>query len=96
MQSMFKAYVKANKKASKSKKRKNRDNDSSDCSDSEQKTGYGDMGSSVDKRLKLGKPLGTVYLSTEPPSQELKKDLIEIYCIKKCLLDLYPVWFYVF
>ncbi len=35
MQSMFKAYVKNQKKAGKSKKRKKRDYDSSDSSDSE-------------------------------------------------------------
>jgi hypothetical protein len=35
MQSMFKAYVKSQKKAGKSKKRKKRDHDSSDSSDSE-------------------------------------------------------------
>jgi hypothetical protein len=35
MQSMFKAYVMANKKAVKSKKCKRRDNDSSDSSNSE-------------------------------------------------------------
>jgi hypothetical protein len=35
MQSMFKAYVKSNKKAGKSKKRKKRDYDSSDSSNSE-------------------------------------------------------------
>jgi hypothetical protein len=35
MQSMFKAYVKSQKKASRSKKRKKRDYDSSDGSDSE-------------------------------------------------------------
>jgi hypothetical protein len=66
MQSMFEAYVKSQKKASKSKKRKKRNNDSSDSSDSEFETGYGDMGFSVDKGLKIDKPLGTVYLSTEP------------------------------
>ncbi len=65
MQTMFKAYVKA-KKASKSKKCKNRNNDSSDSSNSEQKTGYGNTGFSVDKHLIIDKPLGTVYLSTEP------------------------------
>jgi hypothetical protein len=35
MQTMFKAYVKANKKAGKSKKRKKCDYDSNDSSDSE-------------------------------------------------------------
>ncbi len=35
MQSMFKAYVRSQKKAGKSKKRKKRDKDSSDSSDSE-------------------------------------------------------------
>jgi hypothetical protein len=66
MQTMFKAYVNANKKAGKSKKRKKCNNDSSDSCDSEQETGYGNMGFSVDKHLKLDTPLGTVYLSTEP------------------------------
>ncbi len=65
MQTMFKAYVKA-KKAGKSKKHKKRDYDSSDSSDSEQETGYSDTDISVDKRLKLDKPLGSVYLTTEP------------------------------
>jgi hypothetical protein len=27
----------------------------------------------------------------QPPSQELKKVLIKIHCIKKCLLDLDPI-----
>jgi hypothetical protein len=51
------------------------------------KTGYGDMGFSVDNRLKLDKPLGTIYLSTEPrpikvantaPSETMKADEIRI------------------
>jgi hypothetical protein len=66
MQSMFKAYVKSQKKAGKSKKRKNCDYDSGDSSDSEDKTGYGNTGLSVDKHLKIDKHLGTIYLSTEP------------------------------
>jgi hypothetical protein len=66
MQHMFKAYEKANKKASKYKKCKKRNNDSSDSSNSAMETGYGNMGVSVDKRLKLDKPFGTVYTSTEP------------------------------
>jgi hypothetical protein len=66
MQSMFKAYVKSQKKASKSRKCKKCDHDSSDSSNSEWETGYGDTGFSVDKHLKLDKPLGTIYLSTEP------------------------------
>jgi hypothetical protein len=87
MQSIFEAYAKANKKASKSKKHKKCDNDSSDSSDSEWETGYGDTGFSVDKRLKIDKPLGTVYLSTEPclikvidtaPSENMRADDIVI------------------
>ncbi len=66
MQTMFEAYEKNQKKSSKSKKRKKRDYDSSDSSDSEQGTGYGDTRFSVDKRLKLDKPLGTINLSIEP------------------------------
>ncbi len=66
MQSMFKAYVKSQKKASKSKKRVKRDYDSSDSSDSEQETGYGNTGFSVDKCLKIDEPLGTVYSSHKP------------------------------
>jgi hypothetical protein len=66
MQTMFEAYVKSQKKAGKSKKRKKRDYDSSDSSEHEWGTGYGDKGFSVDKHLKLDKPLGTIYLSSEP------------------------------
>jgi hypothetical protein len=66
MQSMFKAYVKSQKKADKSKKRKKRYYDSSDSSDSEWGTRYDDTGFSVDKHLKLDKPLGTIYLSHKP------------------------------
>ncbi len=61
MQSMFEAYVKSQKKAGKYKKQKKRDYDSSDISDSKEGTGYGDMGFSVDKRLKIDEPLGTIY-----------------------------------
>ncbi len=64
MQTMFQAYVKA-KKAGRSKKHKKHDYDTSDSSDSEQGTGYDDMCFSVDKHLKLDKPLGKIYLSTE-------------------------------
>jgi hypothetical protein len=56
MQTMSEAYVKANKKAGKSKKCKKRDYYSSDS-----ETEYGDMGFSVEKHLKIEKPLGTVY-----------------------------------
>jgi hypothetical protein len=66
MQTIFKAHVKANKKAGNSKKRKKSNYDSSDSSDSEKKTGYGNTGFSVNRRLKKDKLLGTVYLSTEP------------------------------
>ena len=66
MQSMFEAYAKSQKKAGKSKKRKKRNYDSSDSSDSEQETGYGDTELSVDKRLKLDKPLEPIYLSHKP------------------------------
>ncbi len=65
-QSMFEAYVKSQKKASKSKKRKKHDYDSSDSSDSEQETGYGNTELDVDKRLKIDEPLGTIYLSHKP------------------------------
>ncbi len=87
MQSMFEAYVKCQKKASKSKKCKKHDYDSSDSSDSEQETGYSDTGFSVDKRLILDKPLGTIYLLTEPrpikvantaPSETTRADEIAI------------------
>jgi hypothetical protein len=49
--------------------------------------GNGYLGSSVDKRLKIDKPLGAVYLSTEPrpikvadlaPSETLRADEIRI------------------
>ncbi len=66
MQSMFKAYVKSQKKAGKSKKRKKRDYDSSDSSDSEQETGYGGMELYADKHLKIDEPLGTIYSSHKP------------------------------
>ncbi len=66
MQSMFKAYVKSQKKAGKSKKCKKSDYASSDSSNSEYETGHGNTGFSVDKHLKLDKLLGTIYLSTEP------------------------------
>jgi hypothetical protein len=87
MQHMFKVYAKANKKASKSKKCKTRDNDSSDNSNCEYENGYGNTGFSVDKRLKIDKPLGTAYLSTEPhpikvfntaPSDNIRADEIVI------------------
>jgi hypothetical protein len=66
MQSMFEAYAKSQMKAGKSKKQKKCDFDSSDSSDSDSGTGYGNMGFSVDKHLKIDKPLCTIYLSTEP------------------------------
>ncbi len=66
MQSMFQAYVKSQKKACKSKKRKKCDYDSSDSSNSEQKTGYGGTELDIDKRLKIDKPLGTIYSSHKP------------------------------
>jgi hypothetical protein len=66
MQSMFKAYVKSQKKAGKSKKHKKHDYDSSDSSDSEEETGFGDTGLDVDKRLKIDEPLETIYLSHKP------------------------------
>jgi hypothetical protein len=67
MQTMVKAYVKA-QKAGKSKKRKKRNYDSSDSSNSQLGTGSGNTGFSVDKRLKIDDPLGSVYLSSESPS----------------------------
>ncbi len=87
MQSMFEAYSKSRKKAGKSKKCKKRDYDSSDSSDSEEGTGYGDTGFSVGKRLKLDKPVGTIYSSVEPrlikvantaPSETTRADEIVI------------------
>ncbi len=66
MQSMFKAYVKSQKKAGKSKKHKKRDYNSSDSSNSEQETGYGNMGLDVDKHLKIDEPLETIYSSHKP------------------------------
>ncbi len=66
MQSMFKAYVKSQKKAGKSKKCKKRDYDSSDSSDSEKETGYGNTGLDVDKRLKIDETLETIYMSHKP------------------------------
>ncbi len=66
MQSMFEAYAKIQKKASKSKKHKKRDYDSSDSSDIEQETGYSNTGLDVDKRLKIDEPVGTIYLSHKP------------------------------
>jgi hypothetical protein len=65
-QSMFKAYAKSQKKAGKSKKRQKRDYDSSDSSDSESETGYGNTELSVDKRLKIDKPLEPIYMSHKP------------------------------
>ncbi len=91
MQSMFKAYAKSQKKAGKSKKRKKCRYDSSDSSNSEQETGYGNPGFSVDKRLKLDKPLGTIYLSTEPhpikvantaPIETMRADEVAIKTVK--------------
>jgi hypothetical protein len=66
MQHMFEAYGKIQKKAGKSKKCKRHDNDSSDSSNSEKETGHGNTGCSVDKRLKIDEPFGTVHSSTEP------------------------------
>ncbi len=66
MQSMFKTYVKSQKKAGKSKKHKKQDYDSSDSSDSEQETRYGDTEIDVDKRLKIDKPLEPIYSSHKP------------------------------
>ncbi len=66
MQSMFKAYVKSQRKAGKSKKCKKCDYDSSDSSDSEQETGYGNTELDVDKRLKIDKPLQPIYSSHKP------------------------------
>ncbi len=66
MQTIFEAYVKANKKAGNSKKCKKRDYDSGDSSDSEKETVYGNTGFSVNRLLKKDKLLGTAYLSTEP------------------------------
>ena len=66
MQSMFKAYAKASKKAGKSKKRKEQDYDSSDSSDSEEETGFGNTGLSVDKCLIIDEPINLVHQSTKP------------------------------
>jgi hypothetical protein len=63
---MFKAYAKSQKQASKSKKHKKHDYDSSDSSDSKWETGYGDTELSVDKHLKIDKPLEPIYLSHKP------------------------------
>jgi hypothetical protein len=68
MQSMFKAYVKSQKKTGKSKKRKKRNYDSSDSSNSELETGYDDTGLDVDKHLKIDEPLDTIYSSHKPRS----------------------------
>jgi hypothetical protein len=87
MQSMFKAYVKSQKKAGKSKKCKKRDYDSSDSSDSKKETGYSNTGFSVDKHLKIDEPLVSIYSSckTHPikvantaPSETTKADEIAI------------------
>jgi hypothetical protein len=87
MQSMFKAYVKSQKKAGKSKRHKRRDYDSSDSCKSEEESEYGNMGLNVDNCLKIEKPLGTVYSSTEPhpikvtataPSEATRADEIAI------------------
>jgi hypothetical protein len=64
MQTMFEAYAKA-KKASKSKKCKKPEDDSSGSSNSEYGTGCNKMGFSVDKHLKLDKPIGTVYIAID-------------------------------
>ncbi len=66
MQSMFEAYVKSQKKSGKSRKCKKRDYDSSDSSDSEQETGCGNTELYVDKRLKIDKPLESIYSSHKP------------------------------
>jgi hypothetical protein len=66
MQSMFKAYVKSQKKAGKSKKHKKCDYNSSDSSVSEWETGYSDTGLDVDKCLKIDEPLETIYSSHKP------------------------------
>ncbi len=65
-QSMFEAYAKSQKKAGKSKKHKKLDYDSRDSSDSEQETGYGDTELSVDKHIKIDKPLEPIYMSHKP------------------------------
>jgi hypothetical protein len=87
MQTIFEAYAKIQKKAGKSKKRKKSGYDFDISSDSEEESGYGDTGFSVDKHLILDKPLGTIYLSTEPcpikvantaPSKTTKADEIAI------------------
>jgi hypothetical protein len=54
---------KAKKKAGKSKKHKKHDYDSSDSFNSEWETGYGDTELSVNKHLKIDKPLEPIYLS---------------------------------
>jgi hypothetical protein len=69
MQSMLETYAISQKKAGKSKKRKRHDNNSSDSPDSEWETGYSNMRSSVDKHLKIDKPFGAVYLSTDVVGQ---------------------------
>ncbi len=63
MQTMFEALLKT-KKAGKSNKCKKRDYDSRGSFNSDQETGCGNTGFSVDKGLKLDKPLGTA-MSTE-------------------------------
>jgi hypothetical protein len=64
MQTMFEAYVKA-KKAGQSNKLTKCDYDSSSSSDSEYETGCDGTSFSVDKHLKLDKPLGPIYMSTD-------------------------------
>jgi hypothetical protein len=66
MQSMFEAYVKNQKKAGKSKKARGATMSPVTVPTANRKPGYGGTGFSVDKHLKIDKPLGTVYLSTEP------------------------------
>ncbi len=86
VQTVFQAYAKA-KKAGKFKKRRQCDYDSNSSSDSEQETGCNNTIFSLDKRLKLVKLLGTVYITTEAcsikvvktaPSKTIRADNIAI------------------
>ncbi len=66
MTAMFKSLQKGLKKSKKlDKKRKKCYDDSSSDSDSEEEIGSGDTGFSVEKRLKLDRPMGHNYMSSE-------------------------------
>jgi hypothetical protein len=65
METFFKAHVRA-KKTNKSKKCKRRENDSGSSFGSKKRTGCNDTGFCVDKHFNIEKPVGSLYMSTDP------------------------------